>query len=129
MGLTVTVDDSGGTGRAIAVTNATWNMPSGVQDVTATSQSGNARLLLLADISVSLTGVFDDGANLSHAVFKNYRTLFTAQLGRTTAIAHSGQTLTAEVLYTDYSFARNADGSLVWTAPGSNADGIVPAWS
>lgn len=112
------------------VTNASWNLPSGVQDVTATSQSAMARLLLLADISISLSGVFDDGANLSHAVLKNYRTLAAGQLGRTVAIAHSGQTLTAEVLFNDYSFQRNADGSLVWTAPGSNGDGgTVPAWS
>lgn len=130
LGLTVTVDDSAGTGRAIAVTNCSWNLPSGQQDVTATSQSANARLLLLADISVSLSGAFDDGSNLSHAVFKNYRTLAASQLGRTTAIAHSGQTLTGEVLYSDYSMQRAQEGSLIWTATGNNGDGAtVPAWS
>lgn len=129
LGLTVTVDDSTGSGRAIAVTNLTFGIPSNTQDVTATTQSGMARLLLLADIAVSISGVFDDGANLSHAVFKNYRTLAASQLGRTTAIAHSGQTLTAEVLYSDYALTRAADGSLTWTAPGNNGDGVVPAWS
>lgn len=131
LGMTVTVDDSGGTGRAITndVTNCTWTMPSAEQDVTGLDKSAHERLHLLADFTVSLNGVFNDGANLSFQVFKNYRTLAAAQTGRTTAIAHSGQTLTNEVLYTDFSFNRGADGSLNWTAPGSLSDGTVPAWA
>ena len=131
LGLTVTVDDSAGSGQAISndVTNLSWTMPSGVQDVTGVNSSGMERLLLLADLQVTLNGVFNDAANLSHAVFKNYRTLAASQVGRTTAIAHSGQTLSDEILYNDYSFQRAQDGSFVWTAPGSLSDGGVPAWS
>lgn len=131
LGLTVTVDDSAGAGQAISndVTNLQWNMPSGVQDVTGVNSSAMERLLLLADLSITLNGVFNDAANLSFAVFKNYRTLAASQVGRTTAIAHSGQTLTAEVLYNDFSFNRNSDGSFVWTAPGSLSNGVVPAWA
>ncbi len=131
LGLTVTVDDSAGSGQAISndITDLTWNMPSGVQDVTGVNKSAHERLLLLADFSVSLKGVFNDASSLSFQVFKNYRTLAASQTGRTTAIAHSGQTLSNEVLYSDFSFNRNADGSLTWTAPGDLSDGTVPAWA
>ena len=129
--MTITVDDSTGSGQAISndVTNVSWNMPSGVQDVTGVNSSGVERLLLLADLSVTLNGVFNDAANLSFGVFKNYRTLAASQVGRTTAIAISGQTLSDEILYSDFSFQRAADGSFTWSAPGSLSDGGVPAWS
>ena len=131
LGLTVTVDDSAGTGQAISndITSATITMPSGVQDVTGVNSSGMERLLLLADLTVSFTGVFNDAAHLSHAVFKNYRTLAASQTGRTTAMVHSGQTLSDEILYSDFSHNRGQDGSWVWTAPGNLPDGGVPAWS
>lgn len=131
IGMTVTVDDSAGSGQAITtdVTSVQISMPSAVQDVTAVGSGGMERLFLLADLSITLTGVFDDGANLAHAVFKNYRTLAAGQVGRTTAIVHSGQTLSDEILYSDYALARGADGSLNFTAPGSLSDGGVPAWS
>jgi hypothetical protein len=131
LGMTITVDDSAGTGRAISndVTGAQWTMPSGVQDTTGVNSSGPERLLLLADLTVTLTGVFNDAASQSHDVFKNYRTLAASQVGRTTVIVHSGQTLSDEILYSDYSFQRAQDGSLIWTAPGSLSDGGVPVWA
>lgn len=131
LGMTVTVDDSAGSGQALTndITNVSWTMPSAVQDITGLDKSGHERLHLLADFTITLNGVFDDGSNLSFAVFKNYRTLASSQTGRTTAIAHSGQTLSNEVLYSDFGFTRGADGSLTWTAPGSLSSGTVPAWS
>lgn len=131
LGLTVTVDDSSGSGQAISndVTDLSFSIPSGVQDVTGVNSSGMERLLLLADMQVTLNGVFNDANNLSHAVLKNYRTLAASQVGRTTAIAHSGQTLSDEILYNDYALQRAADGSLRWSAPGSLSDGGVPAWA
>lgn len=131
LGMTVTVDDSSGSGQAITndVTNLSWTMPSGVQDVTGVGSSGMERLLLLADLSITLNGVFNDANNLSFQVFKNYRTLAASQTGRTTAIAISGQTLSDEILYSDFSFQRAADGAFTWTAPGALSDGGVPAWS
>lgn len=131
LGMTVTVDDSAGSGQAISndVTNVSWTMPSGVQDVTGVNSSGMERLLLLADLSVTLNGVFNDASNLSYQVFKNYRTLAASQVGRTTAIAISGNTLSDEILYSDFGFTRAADGSFTWTAPGALSDGGVPAWA
>lgn len=125
---TLSVDDSGGSPNAIKndVTNFQFATPRGVQDVTGVDKSAMERLLLLADFSITLNGVFNDAAGASHATFK---TVPSTSAARTTTLAISGQTLAPEVLYTDYSLNRNQDGSLTWSAPGVLADGTVPTWS
>jgi len=128
IGFSVTVDDSGGTGRDISndITNISVRTPRGVQDTTGLDKSGNERLLLLADGEVTLTGVFNDATNMSHAVFK---TVPSTSVVRTVALAHSGQTLSMEMLFESYDLSRAADGSLTWTAVGRLADGTSPTWS
>jgi hypothetical protein len=128
LGFAVTVDDAGGVARIISndITNLQFGTPRGVQDVTGVDKSAMERLLLLADASVTLNGVFNDAANLSHSVFK---TVPSSSVNRTTALAISGQTLSMEMLYTDYGMTRAQDGSFTWTAPGVLADGAVPTWS
>ena len=129
---TLSVDDSGGTLRDISndVTSLTLNTPSGVQDVTGLDKSAMERLLLLGDGSGAITGVFNDAASTGiHTVLKNYRTIFAGQVGRTLTFAVSGQTLSMEVLFTDYSLNRGQDGSLIVTAPFVLCNGTVPAWS
>lgn len=131
IGMTVTVDDSSGSAQTLTtdVLTVGITMPSAVQDVTAVGSGAMERLLLLADLQVVFTGVFDDGANLAHSVFKNYRTLPGSELGRTTSIAHSGQTLADTLLYQNYDLTRAQDGSFTWTTTGLLSDGTVPAWS
>lgn len=131
LGMQLQVDDSGGVQRDISndVTNFDWTMPSGDQDTTGIDKSAHERLLLLADFTISLKGVFNDAANLSFAVFKNYRTLAASQTGRTTTITVSGNNLAPEVLYTDFRFTRSAAGELTWEAPGALSDGTVPTWA
>lgn len=126
--MTITVDDAAGTPRDISndITNTQWATPRGVQDVTGVNKSAMERLLLLADMSCTHNGVFNDAANMSHAVFK---TVPSSSVMRTTAIAISGQTLSAEILYTDYPLTRGQDGSLVFAVPGVLGDGTVPTWS
>ena len=128
---TLSVDDSTDTLQAIInnITSFGMSIPSNVQDVTGLDKSAMERLLLLADAQFTPTGVFDDAANMSHAVFKNYRTLNAGEVGRSVSLVHSGQTLNNEILFTDYNLARGADGSLIWTAPGGLAGGVVPSWS
>lgn len=125
---TLSVDDSSGTVKAIKndITNLQIATPRGVQDVTGIDKSAYERLLLLADMSVTLNGVFNDATGLSHDVFK---TVPSTSVARTTTIVVSGDTLAGELLYTDYSLNRGTDGSLVWTAPGVLADGTVPTWA
>lgn len=125
---TFSVDDSGGTPRDIRnnITNFALATPRAVQDVTGLDKSANERLLLLADASVTLNGVCDFAANMSHTVF---RTVPSTSVNRTVSIAIASQTLAMEMLFTDYSWSRGTDGSLPFTAPGVLADGTVPAWA
>ncbi len=122
------MDDSAGTPRDIRTDITSWDLstPRGVQDVTGVDKSAMERLLLLADASFTANGVFDDGANLAHAVFK---TVTSTSVARTTSHNISGQTLAMELLYSDYSLTRAQSGELTWTAPGALADGTVPLWS
>lgn len=129
---TLSVDDSGGTLRAIIndVTNFGVSIPSAMQDVTGVDKSAMERLHLLADGSFSLNGVFNDAATIgAHTVLKNYRTIFAGQVGRSVSLSVSGQTLAMEQLFNDYNLTRAADGSLTWACTGQLADGTVPAWS
>jgi hypothetical protein len=128
MGFAVAVDDSAGVARTISndITNLAYSTPRGVQVVTGVDLSAEERLLLLADMSVTLNGVHNNASNLSHAVF---RTVPSSSVARTTTLTISSQVLAAELLYSDYSTTRAADASLVWTAPGVLQSGLVPTWA
>ena len=125
---TLSVDDSGGTPQDIKndITNFNFSTPRGVQDVTGVDKSAYERLLLLADFSITLNGVFNDATDASHDVLS---TVPSTSVARTTTLVVSGQTLANECLYSDYNLTRAADGSLTWTAPGQLSDGTVPTWS
>ncbi|KUF18615.1 hypothetical protein AT728_19160 [Streptomyces silvensis] len=122
------MDDASGTPRAIKndITNLQFATPRGVQDITGIDKSAYERLLLLADMSVTLNGVFNDASNMSHDVFK---TVTSTSVARTTTLTVSGQTLAGELLYTDYPLTRADSGELTWAVPGVLADGTVPTWA
>lgn len=129
LGFSVSVDDQAGpTARDISndITNFNFATPRGVQDTTGVDKSAMERLLLLADFSITLNGVFNDASNMSHDVFKTVTSTATA---RTVTLAISGQQLDAEALFTDYTLTRAQDGSLTWSAPGVLADGTAAAWT
>lgn len=125
---TLSVDDSGGVARAIKndVTSFEFATPREEQDVTGVDKSAKERLLLLADFSIGLNGVFNDAANQAHDVFK---TVPSTSVARTTTLVVSGQTLANECLFTDYALTRGEKGELTWKAPGVLADGVVPLWA
>jgi len=126
--MTVTIDDSGGSGQAITndITSINWSTPRGVQDITGLDKSGMERLLLLADGQLSISGVFNDAANMSFAVLK---TMVSSNATRTVVIVISGQTLTMEMVISDLAFTRAQDGSFTWTATLQLANGTIPTWS
>ncbi len=133
MGLTTLgVDTSGGSLNDIRndVTNFSFATPRGVQDITGVDKSAMERLLLLADFSITLNGVFNDSALKSHVTLK---TIPSTSVIRTVSLSVTGtvgaNTLSNECLFTDYALTRNQDGSLTWTTPGVLADGTVPTWS
>jgi len=128
LGMTVAIDDSGGSARTISndITNLDFATPREEQDITGLDKSARERLLLLADFTVSISGVFDDASNMAHDVFK---TVPSSSVARTTTITISGQVLAGELFYTDYALSRGSDGSLTFSAPGSLAGGVVPTWA
>ena len=128
LGMSGAVDDSGGSARTISndITNLDFATPREEQDITGLDKSARERLLLLADFTVTLNGVFDDASNMAHDVFK---TVPSTSVARTTTIAVSGQTLACEAFYTDYSLSRGTDGSFTWTTSGALSGGAVPTWA
>lgn len=126
---TLSVDDGAASLQDIKndVTNFQFATPRGVQDVTGVDKSAIERLLLLADFSITLNGVFNAStANKSHDVFK---TIPSTSVVRTVSLAFATKTLANECLLTDYALTRAQDGSLTWSVPGVLADGAVPTWA
>lgn len=125
---TLSVDNSSGAAKVIKndVTNLEFSTPRAVQDVTGVDKSAIERILLLADFSITLNGVFNDTTDFSHDVFK---TVPSTSVARTTTLTVSGNTLAPEVLYTDYPLTRAEGGELTWAVPGVLADGTVPTWA
>lgn len=124
---TLSVDDSSGTPQDIRndITHLEFTTPRAVQEVTGIDKSAVERLLLLADFTITLTGVFNPAANKSHDVFK---TVPSTSVNRTVSITVGGKSLPNEVLFTDYPLTRSDTGELTFAVPGSLADGTVPTW-
>ena len=133
LGSVVAVQDSGGTARTITndVTNYSFTTPRGTQDITGVDKSAHEILLLLADYSVTLNGVFNTASNMSHAVFS---TISSTSATRSVEIDPIGTTsgypkLTVNCVLTDYQVTRAATGELTWQVPGQLSDGSTPTWS
>ena len=127
---TLSVDDSGGTVRAIKndVQSFQFAMPRAVLDVTGVDKSAIERLLLLADFSVSLvtTAINFDAAP---SFFDCFHDVPTTSVARTTTLAFASKSLAPEVLYTDFSVTRGQDGALGATVPGVLSNGVAPVWA
>ncbi len=126
IGMTLTVDNSSDAGQNISgdVTNVSFGTPRNLQDITGLTVASMERLALLGDGVVDISGVFNDA--LSHLVFKD---IATNTATRTVLIAHSGQLLTMEILFADYSLSRAADGSLTYSSPGQLASTTAYGWT
>ena len=128
LGMTVAIDDSGSTARTISndIVSLDFATPREEQDITGLDKSARERLLLLADFTVSPSGIFNDASNMSHAVFA---TVPSSSVARTTTLTISGQVLAGELFFTDYALSRSSSGELTWSAPGALAGGAVPTWA
>jgi hypothetical protein len=132
LGSAVLVQDSSGTARTISndITNYSFSTPRNTQDITGLDKFANERLLLLADFTVTLNGVFNSAANQSHDVFKTVsstsvtRSVENDPVGTTSGFAQ----LICNCILTDYQITRNNTGELTWQVPGSLSDGGVPTW-
>src|SRR5258705_153365 len=126
---TLSVDDAGGTPRDIRndITNFEFATPRAVQEITGIDKSAFERLLLLADFSITLNGVYNPTATTSsHAVLK---TVSSSSVLRSVTMTVLAQSLNNECIITDYNITRADSGELTWTSPGVLADGAVPTWS
>jgi hypothetical protein len=128
MGMALAVDDHGGSARTISndVTSLDFGIPRGVQDITGINSSAVERLLLLADFTITINGVFNDASNLSHAVFS---TVSSTSVTRTVTITISSNSLPNETIFTDYALSRSATGEANYTASGSLNSTTVPTWA
>lgn len=133
LGGVIKVADATGTSQTITndVTNYTFSTPRATQDVTGVDKFANERILLLADHSVTLNGVFNTAANMSHAVLS---TVPSTSVTRSVEIDPIGTTvgnpkLVTNDLLTDYQLTRANTGELTWQVPGSLADGNAPTWT
>lgn len=106
------------------VTNFEFATPRAVQETTGIDKSAIERLLLLADFSITLNGVFN--AALSHTIFED---IGNTDVTRTVSITVAAKSLSTECLLTDYALTRGDDGSLTWSVPGVLADGTAPNWT
>lgn len=127
---TLSIDDSGGTVRAIKndVQNFQFALPRGVLDVTGVDKSAFERLLLLADFTLSLVTTAINFA-AAPSFWDCFHDVSSTSVARTSTLVFAGKTLAPEVLYTDFSVTRGQDGSLGATVPGVLADGTVPTWA
>jgi hypothetical protein len=125
---TLSVDDSGGNVRDIRndITNFEFATPRATQDTTGIDKSAFERLLLLADFSITLNGVFNPTASNSHTVFS---TVSSSSVARTVSMTVGGVSLPNETLFTDYALTRADSGELTWSAPGVLTGGVVPTWA
>ncbi len=134
LGSVIKVDDSVPTARTISndVTNYQMALPRAVQDITGVDKFANERLLLLADFSFTLNGVFNYAdANMSHDVFK---TISSTSVPRTvefdpTGTASGAPKLSVACVLTDYQITRATGGALTWQVPGALQNGTAPSWT
>lgn len=123
---TLSLDDAAASLQDIKndVTNFDFSTPYNVQEVTGVDKSAMERLLLLADFSGTLNGVFNPAADRAHAVLSG-----DLRVVRTLSLVVSTKSLNNEVLITEYGLTRAAGGEFTWQAPFSLADGTVPTWA
>jgi len=126
--LTVAVDNSSDASKTISndVTNLSIVTPRGVQDVTGVNSSAVERLLLLADGTITLNGVFNDAADQSHVVLS---TAPTTSQDRGVIITASGKTMTMEAVLPNYDLTAAQDRSLTWTVGLLQTSTTAPTWS
>lgn len=133
LGAVIKVADASSVSQTITndVTDYNFATPRAVQDTTGVDKFAHERLLLLADFTVTLKGVANYAANMSHAVFS---TISSTSVTRAVEIDPIGTTsgnpkLPVNCLLTDYQVTRANTGAQTWQVPGSLSDGATPTWT
>jgi hypothetical protein len=109
------------------ITDFTLSTPRAVQDITGIDKSAHERLLLLADASVSLKGVFNNASSESHQTLSGMGS--SALTTVITPTSSSTPNISMSLMYSDYTVTRAAGGELTFDAKGDLADGTSPSWT
>lgn len=120
-GLTTTVTIAGND-VSNDIDSITLDTPYGVQDITGLDKSAMERLLLRADATGTINGVFNTAASHAHATFKTPGS-------KTFVIAYPGATATFTAVTENYAVNLGADGSLKWSVKYSLSSGTAVAWT
>ena len=106
------------------VTSIDLDTPYGVEDVTAVDNVAMARILLRADATGTLTGIWNTTAAMSHATLKTPGS-------KTFVIAYAGGAATATftAITTNYHPVMAPDGSLTWDCNFQLSSGTAVAWT
>lgn len=105
------------------ITSFNVDTPYGEENITGLDKSAVERLLLRADFSGTINGVFNTAANKSHATLKTPGS-------KTCVIVYPGPaTLTATVNTNNYALSFGADGALTWSVNFNLNSGTAAAWS
>lgn len=131
LGAAVVVDDASGSPQTITndVTDFSIATPRAVQDITGVDKYAHERLLLLADGTVQLKGVFNPAANMSHAVLSSVPSTSVTRTVTLTPTASETPNLSMEMVISSYDVARANGGELTWSSDCSLADGTSPQWT
>lgn len=123
---TLTVENAAAAAQDIRndITNFDLAMPYNTQEVTGVDKFAVERLALLADLSGTLNGVFNPSANRIHDVMSG-----DLRIPREMVMVVSAQSLTNNVLFTDYALTRAAGGEFTTSSPYVLQDGTVPTWA
>lgn len=123
----VSVDASDGTtftNISAYTTSVQVGVPTNLQDITTLDKVAIARLSLLKDFTVQLSGQYAPEVT---AVFKNDTGLIRTV---TIALSNATDTVTGECKLGDWQpYNRDQSGNAVWSATLSNADGNAAGWS
>lgn len=127
LGMSLTVDNSAGTGKDISedVNTFTINQSRELIDVTGLDKEAYERLGGLKDAELQLSGAFDPTADKSHAVFSNQDNSRTFVLVFPGSVA----TFTLEAVIESYEVQRGNDGALTWSVTARIADGTTGQWT
>lgn len=122
---TLTVENDAAVAQDIRndLTNLDFATPYNTQEITGIDKFAMERQLLLADFTGTLNSVFNPAANRVHDVMSG-----DLRVARTMVITISGQSLTNDVLFTDYALTRAAGGEFTAQHPFVLQNGAVPTW-
>lgn len=131
LGAAVSVADATQTPQNISddVNEFSLATPRAEQDTTGVDVYARQRLLLLADATISLKGVVNPAANMSHAVLS---TISSTSVIRGVVVSPTASThpqLGFNAYFSSYDVSRASGADLTWSSEGALADGATPTWS